>query len=97
MHRKVLSLSYHVIVIFEQFIFSSNAHFPANVFHEIMWIIDALKKKAHNQNEQTIPKVVQLKFFFRPTPMHMSLFSEKTNYFPGYQFKEKRHFETTEQ
>ena len=36
-HEKVLSLSYHAIVIFEQLneFFSSKAHFPANVFHEI--------------------------------------------------------------
>ena len=30
------------------------AHFPANVFHEITGITDALKKNAHDQNEQTI-------------------------------------------
>ena len=29
-------------------------HFPANVFHEITGITDALKKNAHDQNEQTI-------------------------------------------
>ena len=30
------------------------AHFPANVFHEITVITDALNKNAHDQNEQTI-------------------------------------------
>ena len=34
--------------------FSSKAHFPANVFHEITRITDALKKNAHDQNEQAI-------------------------------------------
>ena len=47
-------LSYHAIVIFEQLIFSSKAHFPANVFHETTDIADALKKNAHDQNEQSI-------------------------------------------
>ena len=54
MHRKVLSLSYQAIVIFEQLIRSSKAHFPANVFHQITGISDALKKNARDQNEQTI-------------------------------------------
>ena len=54
MHGKVISLSCHAIVIFEQLIFSSMAHFPANVFYEITGITDALKKNAHDQNEQTI-------------------------------------------
>ena len=54
MYGKVLSLSYHAIVIFEQLILSLKAHFPANVFHEITTITDALKKNAHDQNEQTI-------------------------------------------
>ena len=53
-HGKVISLSYHAIVIFEQRIFSSKAHFPANVFYEITGITDALKKNAREQNEQTI-------------------------------------------
>ena len=52
-HGKVLSLSYHAIVVFEQFFFSK-AHFPANVFHEITGITGALKKNAHDQYEQTI-------------------------------------------
>ena len=52
-HRKVLSLSYHTIVIFEQF-FSSKAHFPANVFYEIRGITDGLKTNAHNENEYTV-------------------------------------------
>ena len=34
--------------------FSSEAHSPANVFHEITGTTDALKKNAHDQNEQTI-------------------------------------------
>ena len=29
-------------------------HFPPNVFYEITGITDALKKNAHDQNEQTI-------------------------------------------
>ena len=41
---------------FEQLILFSKAHFPANVFHEITDITDALKKDAHDQNEQTILK-----------------------------------------
>ena len=52
MHRKVLSLSNHAIVIFKQ-LFFLKAHFPADVFHEIRGITDSLKKNAHNQNEQT--------------------------------------------
>ena len=52
-HEKVLSLSYHAIVIIEQF-FSSKAHFLANVFHEITGITEALKENAHDQNEQII-------------------------------------------
>ena len=32
----------------------TKAHFPVNVFHEITGITDALKKNAHDQNEQTI-------------------------------------------
>ena len=54
MQEKVLSLSYHAIVIFEQLILFSKAHFPANVFHEVTGITDTLKKNPHNQNEQTI-------------------------------------------
>ena len=54
---KVLSLSYHAIVIFEQLIFSSEAEFSPNVFHEITGITDALKKNAHDQNEQTIIQI----------------------------------------
>ena len=30
------------------------AHFPTNVFYKITGITDALKKNAHDQNEQTI-------------------------------------------
>ena len=52
-HRKVLSLSHHAIVIFEQLILSSKAHFPANVFYVITGITDGLKKNAYDQNEQT--------------------------------------------
>ena len=53
MHGKVLSLSCHAIVIFEQ-LFSSKAYFPANVFQEVKGITDALKKNAHDQNGQTL-------------------------------------------
>ena len=52
-YGKVLSPSYQAIVVFEQ------SHFPANVFHEIAGITDALEKNAHDQNEQTY---VQLAF-----------------------------------
>ena len=40
-----------------------------------------------------VPSVVQLKFSLHLTPMHMSLFSDRLIIF---QFKEIRHFETTE-
>ena len=53
-HGKVLSLSYHAIVIFEQLNLLFEAHFPTDVFLEITGITDALKKNAHDQNEQTI-------------------------------------------
>ena len=43
-----------------------------------------------------IPNVVQLKFSLDLTPMHMSLFSDRLIIFQTYQFKEIRHFETTE-
>ena len=49
-----LSLSYHAIIIFDQLIFFSKAHFPANVFHKVTGITDAIKKNAFDQNEQTI-------------------------------------------
>ena len=52
-HEKVVSLSYHAILIFKQLIFFSKAHFPANVFHEITRITDASKKNALDHNEQT--------------------------------------------
>ena len=45
MHGKVFSLSCHAIVIFEQLIIFSKAHFPTNVFNEITGIADALKIK----------------------------------------------------
>ena len=32
----------------------SKVNFPANVFHEITGITDALKKNARDQNEQTM-------------------------------------------
>ena len=47
------SLSYHAKVVFEQLIPFVKAHFPADVFHEIMRITDAWEKNAHDQNEQT--------------------------------------------
>ena len=53
-HGKVLFLSYHAIVILEQLILFFKGSFPANIFHEITGITDALKKNAHDQNEQTI-------------------------------------------
>ena len=43
-----------------------------------------------------VPNVVQLKFSSHLTPMHMSLFSDRQIIFQTYQFKEIRHFETTE-
>ena len=43
-----------------------------------------------------IPNVVQLKFSLHLTLMHMSLFSDKLIVFQSYQFKETKHFETTE-
>ena len=47
-------LSYHAIVISEQlFLFLKTA----NVFHKIKRITDALKKIAHDQNEQTMNTV----------------------------------------
>ena len=51
MHGKVLSLSYHAIVIFEQLILLFKGSFPVKVFYEITEITDALKKNAHDQNE----------------------------------------------
>ena len=54
MYGKVLSLPFHAIVILSNLFFSSKAHFPANVFHEITGITDALKQNVHDQNEQTI-------------------------------------------
>ena len=56
-HGKVLSLSYHAIVIFEQLIPFFQGSFPFNVFHEITGITDALKKNAHDQNKQTIKQL----------------------------------------
>ena len=70
-HGKVLSLSYHAIVIFEQLFFSSKAHFPANVFHEITGITDTLKKNAHDLNEQTIINLLSLNV----VTFHRSLYS----------------------
>ena len=43
-----------------------------------------------------IPNVVQLKFPLDFNPMHMSLFSDRLIIFQTCQFKEIRHFETTE-
>ena len=59
-HGKVLSLSYHAIVILKQLIFFSKVHFPASVFHEITGIADALKINVHDQNEHTIHKQFQI-------------------------------------
>ena len=44
-----------------------------------------------------IPNVVQLKFSLDLTPMHINLFSDRLIIFQTYQFKEIRHFETTEE
>ena len=52
-HGKVISLSYQATVIFEQLILFFKGSFPANVFHEIKGINDALTN-AHGENEQTI-------------------------------------------
>ena len=50
-HVKTLSLSWNTLVIFERFDFlSSKAHFPANVFHEITWTTDELKRNVYEQN-----------------------------------------------
>ena len=40
--------------ILEQLILFLKAQVLANVFHEITWITDALKKNTHDQNEQTV-------------------------------------------
>ena len=47
-HKKVLSLTYYAIVIFDQF-FSSKAHFP-----KVKGITDALKNNAYDQNDYTV-------------------------------------------
>ena len=39
---------------FEQLVFSSKAHLPANVFHKITGITGALKKNPHDQSEQAV-------------------------------------------
>ena len=44
--------TYHAIVIFEQLILFVKGSFPADAFQEITGIADALKKNAHDQNEQ---------------------------------------------
>ena len=38
-HGKMLFLSYHVIVIFEQLTRSSEAHFPLNIFHKSLGLL----------------------------------------------------------
>ena len=53
-HRKAVSLSYHAAVILEQLIPFIKGSLPDNVVHEITGITDALKKNAHDQNEQVI-------------------------------------------
>ena len=55
MREKVLSLSHHAMVIFEQLILFVKGSFPADVFHKITGITDVLKKNAHDQTEHTIP------------------------------------------
>ena len=73
MHGKVLSSFYHGTVIFEQF-FSSKVHIPANVFHEITGVNDALKKNAHDENEQTISPYSFAIFFFDSEQSALDLF-----------------------
>ena len=53
-HGKGLSLSYHSIVVFEHLSPFIKSSFSSKVFHEIIPITDALRKNAHDQNEQTI-------------------------------------------
>ena len=53
-HGKAHSLSYQAKVTFEQLISLIKGSFFANGFHEITGITYALKKDAHDQNEQTI-------------------------------------------
>ena len=43
-----------------------------------------------------LPNVVQVKFLLHLTTMHMSLFSDRLIIFQTYQFKDIKHFETTE-
>ena len=44
---------------FERLVFfSSKAHFAVNVFDKITGITDALKKSAHDENEQTIKLIM---------------------------------------
>ena len=54
MHGRTLSLSYHAIVLFEELISFIKGSPPANVFHGIMQITDAVKMNAPDLNEQTI-------------------------------------------
>ena len=50
-HGKTLSLSSNTLMIFERFDFlSSKAHFPANVFPEITWTTDELKRNVYEQH-----------------------------------------------
>ena len=60
-HWKVLSLSYHTIVVFEQLILFFKGSFSVQRILQITGITDALKKNAHDQNEQTILRYNLLK------------------------------------
>ena len=60
-HEKLISLSYHAIVVFEQLIPFIEWSFSRNVFHEIIRITDASKKNAHDQNGQALQENVKSK------------------------------------
>ena len=61
--------------------FCSKARFPANVFHEITGITDALKKIAHDQDEQTVHQRMYLQQFLRllKTAMSYQTHNQTTN------------------
>ena len=52
LHGKAISLPYYTMVIFEQLTPLIKTDFPADMFHEITQITNALKRNAHDQNEQ---------------------------------------------
>ena len=59
-HTCVWESTFPILPRNSNYFFSSEAHFPANVFYEITLITDALKKNAHDQNEQTITAIIEL-------------------------------------